>query len=92
MPVANFLDIIGANAALNIAEVRRRRALLAEKVGLEGRHASIDKQQRRIIVRQKRMPGNPRMIVSFKEAEEQFDNFLTSDRSDQLDTLSALYC
>ena len=52
--LADVLDIAGADALLAGADTVARRLLVALEVGLHRRHAGVDEQQARVILRDER--------------------------------------
>jgi hypothetical protein len=47
--VADLVDVVGANALLDIHQQRPARVRLAEEIGHQRLHARADKQRRRIV-------------------------------------------
>ena len=67
--VSDALKVGGADALLAGGDAAARRNLLAGEELLHGRHAGVDEQERRVIVRNQRERGKPQMPLGFKKGE-----------------------
>ena len=67
--LANVLDIAGADALLAGGNAVARRLLLAGEERLHRRHAGVDEQKRRIVLRDERKARQAEMTLGFKETE-----------------------
>ena len=70
--VADVLNIAGTDALLAGGDPVTGRLLLAGEVGLHGRHAGVDQQQRRIVLRDQGKAGQTQMVFGLKEVQEHF--------------------
>ncbi len=67
--LANVLDIAGADALLAGGNAVARRLLLAGEERLHRRHAGVDEQKRRVVLRDERKARQAEMTLGFKETE-----------------------
>ena len=65
--VADIVDVSGADALLAGADTAARRRDLALEIGLHRRHAGVDEQKRRVVLRNERKAGQTQMPLAFKE-------------------------
>jgi hypothetical protein len=82
MPIADFFDVVGPDAALDVAEIGCRRPFLSQEVSLEGRHPGVDEQQGRIILGHQRLPFDLKVTAALKKVEEDADNLFAADLPD----------
>ena len=75
-----MFSMSGADALLAGADPVTGRLHLALEVRLHGRHAGIDEQQRRIILRDQRKAGQAQVTLAFKERKEHFAQFIYAVR------------
>ena len=68
--VADVLNIAGTDALLAGGDPVTGRLLLAGEVGLHGRHAGVDQQQGRIVLRDQGKAGQAQMSFRLKEVQE----------------------
>ena len=78
--LADILDVAGADALLAGADPVTGRLHLTLEIGLHGRHAGIDEQQRRIILGDQRKAGQAQVTLAFKERKEHFAQFIYAVR------------
>ena len=67
--LANVLDIAGADALLAGGNAVARRLLLAGEERLHRRHAGVDEQKRRVVLRDERKARQAEMTLGLKELE-----------------------
>ena len=70
--VADVLNIAGTDALLAGGDPVTGRLLLAGEVGLHGRHAGVDQQQRGIVLGNQGKAGQTQMVFGLKEVQEHF--------------------
>ena len=78
--LADVFDVARTNALLAGADAVARRLLFALEVGLHRRHAGVDEQQRRIMLRDERKAREPQMLLRFKVAQELFAQLIQTIR------------
>ena len=74
--LADVLDIAGADALLAGADAMARRLLVALEVGLHRRHAGVDEQQARVILRDEREARQTQVSLRLEKAQEHFAQFI----------------
>ena len=74
--LADILDIAGADALLAGADTVARRLLVALEVGLHRRHAGVDEQQTRVILRDEREARQTQVSLRLEKAQEHFAQFI----------------
>ena len=72
----DVLNITGTNTLLAGADPAARRLHFPLKIGLHGRHAGVDQQQRRVILGNQRKAGKPEMALAFEERKEHLPKFV----------------
>ena len=70
--VADVLDVAGADALLAGGHAVARRLLLTGEEGLHRRHAGVDEQQRRVVLRDQGKAGQAQVAFRLKEMQEHF--------------------
>ena len=78
--LADILDIAGTDALLAGADPVTGRLHLALEVGLHGRHAGVDQQQRRIVLGDQRKAGQAQVTLALKERKEHLAQFIYAVR------------
>ena len=68
--IANFFNIIGAQALLHIRQASATGMALTQQIGHEWLHSGADKQRSRIIFRHERGRGDNSMSALREEAQE----------------------
>ena len=72
----DVFDIAGTDALLASADPMTGRLHLAGEVGLHRRHAGVNQQQGRIVLRNQRKAGQAQVILAFKERQEHLAQFI----------------
>ena len=78
--LTDILDIAGTDTLLAGADPVTGRLHLAGKVRLHWRHAGVDQQQRRIVLRNQREAGQAQMALALKERQEHLTQFVYAVR------------
>ena len=74
--LTDILDVTGTNTLLASTDSAARGLNLSLEIRLHGRHAGIDQQQGRIILRNQGKAGQAQMLLAFKEAEKHLTQFV----------------
>ena len=67
--LADVLDVAGADALLAGGDAVARRLLLAGEIRLHRRHAGVDEQKRRVVLRDERKARQAKMTLGLEETE-----------------------
>ena len=67
--LADVLDVAGADALLAGGDAVARRLLLAGEERLHRRHAGVDEQKRRVVLRDERKARQAKMTLGLEETE-----------------------
>src|SRR5262249_31434273 len=78
--VADVLDVRGADARLDVAQVGVRRLLGAREVGLERRHARVDEEQGGVVLGQERRAADALMVLALEIVQEDLANLVAAER------------
>ena len=76
---ADVLNVAGTDALLAGADAVAQRLLLALEIRLHRRHAGVDQQQRRVVLRDQRKAGQAQMPLRFKEAQKHLTQFIQTE-------------
>ena len=74
--LADVFNVAGADALLAGADAVARRLLIALEVGLHRRHAGVDEQQARIILRDEREARQAQVPLRLEKAQEHLAQFI----------------
>ena len=74
--LADVFNVAGADALLAGADAVARRLLIALEVGLHRRHAGVDEQQARIILRDEREARQTQVPLRLEKAQEHLTQFI----------------
>ena len=74
--LADVFNVAGADALLAGADAVARRLLIALEVGLHRRHARVDEQQARIILRDEREARQAQVPLRLEKAQEHLAQFI----------------
>ena len=74
--VADVFNVAGADALLAGGHAVARRLLLAGEERLHRRHAGVDEQQRRIVLRDQGKAGQAQMAFCLKKVQEHFPQLI----------------
>ena len=74
--LADVFNVAGADALLAGADAVARRLLVALEVGLHRRHAGVDEQQARIILRDEREARQAQVPLRLEKAQEHLAQFI----------------
>ena len=77
---ADVFNIAGTDALLAGAHPVTGGLHLACEIGLHGRHAGIDQQQGRVILRDQRKAGQPQVPLALKKGEEHLPQLVDAIR------------
>ena len=67
--LADVFDVAGADALLAGGDAAARRLLLAGEIRLHRRHAGVDEQKRRVVLRDERKARQAKMTLGLEETE-----------------------